>query len=337
LLPIVAVFANRFDIGLVGAILGALNVVLLHAALRISGAKWSVATWLAVGFALGSVHWWAAALSDVWNYALVHAVTFMLLALVLALRQRWPVAAGILFGLAAAARLPVGLLVPLYLALYAGVRLPSRGDIDGWRGRLRAAGLPSPAALWQSPRVRGPVLFLLGLAIPASLVALYNVARFGSPTDFGYERIPGVLTEPIFTQGINSITYIPRHIHAMFIRGFDYVDQFPYFRPNWTSLSLLIQTPIFLWLVRARSRDTIIAFAWLAVALALIPIITHGGVGFTQFGYRRSLDFAPVLWLMLGWVFRERMPVEAKAAIVLGVIVNAYGMYAILVMNFVAY
>jgi hypothetical protein len=176
-------------------------------------------------------------------------------------------------------------------------------------------------------------------------IALYNFARFGSVLDFGYTRIPSsygmVLDEPWYANGLNCICYIPRNFHALFIRGFDYVDQFPWFRPNWTSLSILITTPVVIWLVKARTRDPLwaplVAFGWIAVVLGILPDITHGGVGWAQFGYRRILDVAPIMWILLGWVFRKGMSVEAKAAIVLGIIVNAYGIWAITVLDFVSF
>ena len=34
----------------------------------------------------------------------------------------------------------------------------------------------------------------------------------------------------------------------------------------------------------------------------LALVVTHGGIGWTKFGYRRILDVAPILWPMLGWV-----------------------------------
>jgi hypothetical protein len=73
------------------------------------------------------------------------------------------------------------------------------------------------------------------------------------------------------------------------------------------------------------------------VVLALLPIVTHGTVGQAQFGYRFSLDVAPILWLMLGFVFRAGITRTAQAAIITGVIVNLYGIYAIEQLNFVGW
>jgi hypothetical protein len=333
LLPLAAVF-SEVDPGLVAALIGAVNVVLLHIVLRRMGVGWSTSTWLAVGFGFGSVAWWSAGTADVWNFAHTVSIFFALGALLLTVDGRWPLAAGICFGLAAACRLPIGLTLPLYLAIWGRATFP----VISTRALGRLNELPAiVAAALRDPRMRQAFIFLLGLAIPAGLVAGYNLARFGSPFEFGYADIPGVATEPWYADGVLSLSYIPRHLHAMFIRGFDYVDVFPWLRPNWTALSLVISTPVFLWLARARSRSTLVAFGWVGVALALIPIITHGTVGQTQLGYRFSQDVAPILWLMLGWVFRERMPVEAKVAVVIGVLVNAYGIWAIYNLNFVSY
>lgn len=318
-LPFVAIFGPSFDQGIASALVGGLNVALLWSLLgKIGVAPWPRGV-LTAAFAAGSVHWWAAGVGTSWLFAGVNGVFYALLALWLALDGRWPVVAGILLGCAAASRLPVGLTFPLYLALYAGIRL---------RPRLT---MPDRAG------IRAAVLFLLGLAIPAALVALYNVARFGSPFDFGYEKIPGVLDEAWYREGILSLSYIPRHIHTMFFRGFDFVDGvFPWFRPNWTGLALTFSTPIYFWVIRARRPETFVAFGWIAVLLALVPIVTHGNVGETQFGYRFSLDVAPILWLMLGHVFRRGISVYARLAVLIGILVNAYGLYAI-GLDFVSY
>lgn len=325
LTPIVAVFGPGVDAAVVAALAGGFNVVLLWLLLARTGVPSRVQPWLVAAFAVGSVHWWVAGMAGTHHDAQVASVTFALLALNLAVRRRWPLLGGLLLGLAAGSRLPVGLTFPLYAALYAGVAFPPRR----W---------PDRAAWW---RVGG---LLVGVAVIAFPIAWYNLARFGSPFDFGYTRIPSsygttVLDEPWFKEGLLSLSYIPRNLHVMLIRGFDYVDQFPWFRPNWTGTSLLITTPVFLWLVKARSTVALIAYGWIAVGLGLLPDVTHGSVGFAQFGYRFILDVAPILWLLLGWVFRKGMSVEAKAAVILGIAVNAYGIWAITVLQppFVAF
>jgi hypothetical protein len=48
------------------------------------------------------------------------------------------------------------------------------------------------------------------------------------------------------------------------------------------------------------------------------------------------LDAVPILMLLLGWAYRERASPALVAAVALGVVVHAYGIYAINVLEFTA-
>jgi hypothetical protein len=78
-----------------------------------------------------------------------------------------------------------------------------------------------------------------------------------------------------------------------------------------------------------------VPLAMLSALLVLLPDITHGSWGFAQFGYRFILDAVPILMLLLGWAYRDRLSGPLVAAVVLGVAVHAYGIYAINVLEFV--
>jgi hypothetical protein len=322
-LPFVVVFGPTFDQSIAAALLGSANILLLWLVFRRLHVVPISRAWLLSAFAIGSVHWWAAGEATVWLFAHLAAVFFGLAALLLALHGTQPFLAGLLLGLGAASRVPLGLTVPLYAALYA--RFPVR-----WPPRFSARSL-----LILIP-------FGIGFAIPIIVTMGYNIARFGDPAEFGYNLVlnaegRGVLTEPWYQEGINSISYIPRNLNVMFLKTFDFVEQFPWFRPNWLGTSLILTTPIYLWLVRAHGHDRLLIYGWISVVLAMSLVVTHGGIGWTQFGYRRILDVAPILWPMLGWVFRRGISTEGKAAVFLGILVNLYGMWAIEVMNFVSF
>lgn len=322
-LPFVALFGPTFDQGIAAAVVGAVNVVLLWLVFRRLHVAPTSQRWLLIAFAFGSVHWWAAGEGTVWLFAHVTAVMFALGALVLVLYRKPVILVGILLGLAAAARVPVGLTVPLFAALLC--RWPVR-----WPPKLsRSSFLPL-------------IPLAVGVAIPVLITMAYNVARFGDPAEFGYNLVlntegKSVLTEPWYSEGINSLSYIPRNLNVMLFKTFDFVEQFPWFRPNWIGTSLILTTPILLWLVRAFGRNRLFIYGWISIVAGLALVITHGGIGWTQFGYRRILDVAPIIWPMLGWVFRRGMSWEAKVAIVIGVAVNAYGIWAIEVLRFVSF
>jgi hypothetical protein len=248
------------------------------------------------------------------HYAEICAVLFGLAALNLAVRGgAAPLAAGLLLGLAAGSRLPAGLALPAVAALYARA--------SGWR------------IGWEQVRL------VAGVAVPALLVAVYNVARFGSPIDFGYAHIPsgetGLITdEPWFSEGLMSVSYIPRHLKVMFLDGFQIVGEAPFLRPSLSGASLVLTAPFLFLSVLARGR--IVPWLWLGVVLVLIPDVLWGSWGFAQFGYRRILDVVPLLLLLLGLAYRERSDWILRALVIVGVVVHAYGIWVINVLGFVA-
>jgi hypothetical protein len=299
------------------AVAGALNVALVFWLLGRIGVAFVPRQLLSVGFAF-TTHWWVAGMAGTHLWAQTLGVTFTLVALHLALARRWPLLAGLALGLAAGSRLPMGLALPLLLAM-------ASPGLDRWRP------------------TRDHLALLAGVAAVALPIAAYNVARFGSPIDFGYAHIPsgeaGLVTdEPWFRHGLLSPLYIPRHLYAMLLQSFEWVDVAPFLRPNITGLALTLSAPFLFFAARAwsvRERHPLVPVALPCVPLILLPDVLHGSWGFAQFGYRFVLDAVPVLILLLGWAYRDRATPWLVAAITLGVAVHAYGIYVINVLEFV--
>jgi hypothetical protein len=174
--------------------------------------------------------------------------------------------------------------------------------------------------------------------VPALVYVAFNLVRWGTLTDQGYVLIPGVLEDPIYVQhGILSIHYVPRNLFAILFRSWNYVDTFPWLQPSWWGLGIFLTTPLYLWLFKARLRQPIVAWSALAIALVSIPILTHGNVGITQFGYRFSLDFQVPLFVILATVVaRGGWTRLMVAAGVLSIVFCAYAVWAISV-EFVAF
>ena len=304
---------GEVDGNVYASVVGAVNVALAYWLLL----GWRVAPeprrWLTVGFAF-TTHWWVAGMAGPHHYAEICAVLFSLAALNLAVRRRGPLLAGLLVGLAAGSRLPVGLALPAVGAIYA-----HRPD-GGWRiGREQ-------------------VLLVAGIALPALVLAAYNVARFGSPIDFGYAHIPsgesGLITdEPWFREGLLSISYIPRHLKVIFLDGMAIVPEAPFLKPSYSGASLVLTAPFLFLAILARGR--LVPWLWAGVLLAMLPDLMWGSWGFAQFGYRRILDAVPLLLLLLGLAFRERADWALRITVVAGVVVHAYGIWVINVLGFV--
>jgi hypothetical protein len=319
LVPFVAVFGPEFNQQVASSIFGGVAVGLAWALLGRFELTTRARVLLTAVFGLGTVFWYVAETGSVWFIGHVVAVMFLLAAIILASDRRWPLVAGLLLGCAALARLPVGLAAPGLLALALGIGWPLRLP-----ERRRAA-------------VRTTLLFGAGLAVPMVALLAYNDLRWGTPFDLGYTRIPGVLEDPVFSKhGILALEHIPRHIHAIVLRGWNYVDDPPFFQPSWWGLSLFLTTPLYFWLVRGRIRDPRVLRSVVAAALVLVPIVTHGNVGIAQFGYRFSLDVQPFLFIVLATGFAAGMSRLALAAAVASIAINAYAVWAISI-GFVAY
>lgn len=306
--PLVAI-AGELPGNTYASVVGGVNVALVVWLLYGWGVAARPRRSIVVGFAF-TTHWWVAGMAGPHHFAQVCGVLFTLLALNLAIRRRWPIAGGLLVGLAAASRLPMGLALPVVMGLYGG----------GWR----------PHRSW------APVV--AGVALPAAAVAWYNLARFGSPFDFGYARIPsgdhGLVTdEPWFSEGLLSISYIPRHLNIMLFEGFRVVGEAPWLRPSSSGMSLVLTAPFLFLSVLARGRW--VGLLWLGVALVMAPNVLHGSWGFAQFGYRFILDAMPLLLLLLGVAYRERVDWALRATVVAGVAVHAYGICVVNTVGFV--
>ena len=309
LLPVVAVVGPHVvDSGVLSAIGGAIAVWLAWGLVRQVGGTVRHAAWLAVALAFGSQLTWIATSGGPHNVEHALAMAALFGSLHLGLAGRAPIAGGLLWSVAVACRVPIVLALPLFAWLYR----------------------------------RRVVAFVAGAAPIGAALALYNVARFGNPFDFGLARIVGgdppesVLDEPWYEHGIFALEYLPRGLHTMLLRSFDLVDDPPWFRPSWNGTSILLTMPALLWLWRARDRG--LAAAWLAVALILVPNLLHGVPGFAQFGYRFICDVLPILWWLLAWVVvRHGLTLGLRLALLAGIVVNVYGIVAVWGLNFVAY
>ena len=282
LMPAVAVMGpqpwqTELSLNTAGAVIGGANVGLAFLFLRRLGvAGWALIL-LTLGFAT-TTHLWVAGMSGTHHYPQLVAVLFMLAALLTACSGRWPFLAGLLLGLGAGSRLPVGLALPLLLWMY-GTR-PSRAH----------------------------VMLLLGLTGPALLVVAFNVARFGDPTEFGRALIASgddgllVTSEPYYADGLMSLSYVPRSLGWALFGGLSL--QPPFVTPSWSGLSLLLTAPMFLLAVRARGSTALVAA--IVFIVVMLPALSHGAWGFAQWGYRFLLDGMPILLLLLGIAYRGR-------------------------------
>jgi hypothetical protein len=331
LVPFVALWGLATDIRAISVGLGAIDLGLAWWALGRLAVSRRVRLATTIFFAFGTVFWYAAQLGTTWFFAHVAAVTFVLLAIGIALGEdqaadeevgkapgaaalagqvlaavRRPLAlidrrqlvAGVLFGIACTARLTVVFGAPFFMLVGGG---------GGWLRRSVSAGI--------------------GAAIPVALLLAYNVATTGHLFHPGYEYQYQKEANGYQALGYNpdwqieDTRYLPQNLGIMFLstpavlpehapdafggegkalctdpgagRGlFD--ETCPIAMPRAIGMSILLTSPAYLlagWAFVRRSR--LVAGSFLAViAIALVNLM-HFSQGWVQFGYRFSNDFVP--------------------------------------------
>jgi hypothetical protein len=252
------------------------------------------------------------AFGGAWQIALGFALLGQLAALYFILVSRHVLAAGLCFALAAGNRTEVFLIAPIFAWLIFNA-LPK----ENWRRAI---------AIFVAPA------FVLGL-----LTLAYNYARFSSPLDFGYARIPGVLEEPWYRHGIFSIHAIPLNAREMLFEPWRLVDKFPYLRPGGFGGSIFLSSPaLFLLFRRSRGEQqgaSLIRASWSAIAVLTILLWCHGNPGGWQYSYRYAMVLLPWMFLILLKNSPPRMTRLELLLFIGSFLINAWGTWLFLRTN----
>jgi len=334
LLPFVAVLGLAVDQALLAVVLGALDVAAAFWVLGRLGLRPSLRFLLTLFVGAGTALWYAASTGTTWYFAHVVAVGLALGAVGLALggarrgdghggaarpslidgRQ---LAAGFLLGLAATSRLTVAFGFPFLLVVGAG----------GWRRRGASAAI--------------------GVAIPIVGLLAYNLAATGSLFSPVYEALyrNELVAYPDLgyhaAWSLQDVRYIPQNLWIMLFSQPTLmppcapgVPRLPWSAdgcswavPQQTGMSLLLTSPAYLVALPSLAllRDRRVAGALLATLAIAIVNLAHFSQGWVQFGYRFSMDFAPLLLVAVGlgaerFLGARGVPGRARLAVVGGLV-----------------
>lgn len=264
--------------------------------------------WLTAAFAFSTAHWFLAPMGWVWFVAQITTVTFVALAYWSAARGGSPWLSGTALALAMLAR-------PVVALAWCGLAGMAFENGDG--------AAPKQRQLWWGWAWRSLVP---GFLAAAALLG-YNAVRFGDPLDFGYRaaNVAGFLQDDLRAHGQFDPHFLGRNLDTMLLATPQWDQEVGFLVPRVEGMSLLLTTPVLLFLVRARRRSAVVVGAWIAVGLLLVPLLLYYNTGAWQLGYRFSMDFVVPLWVLLAVAARERVAWPMRALILAGIAVNAAG------------
>ena len=198
-----------------------------------------------------------------------------------------------------------------------------------------------------SPAKRKDLTKLLVPLLAAIIVlALYNYGRFRDPFELGYSH-PGYTDESLGSQlaaarsyGMFGLAHLPGNLYYAFLSGplpvfkdgVPPVLAFPYVTANPWGMSIFLTSPYLLLLFWGNYKKWEPQALLITSTVIALPLFLYYGVGFYQFGYRYSLDFFPLLFLLFARIVYDRyrtVPIPLKVLTLFSVVFNAFLFFTI--------
>jgi hypothetical protein len=155
---------------------------------------------------------------------------------------------------------------------------------------------------------------------------IYNVIRFGSPTEFGHTYLDVRQQTQIEQWGLASYHYLARNLPVAFTLLPELPGRAPWIQVGGHGLAIWVTTPILLYVLWPRDKPPIHRALWITVACVALPSLFYQNSGWVQFGYRFSLDYM-VFLLALVAIGGRPLGRVAKALIVVGIVINLFGAF----------
>jgi hypothetical protein len=270
---------------------------------------------LSLALIFGTWTWCNLGFAGSWQIALGLALLGEVAALYFILVDFHPLAAGAFFALAIGNRTEIVLCLPIYLYFLLRQIVP---EVNGWRILLEQT----------RKNIRPFAYFLIFPVLLGILTAIYNFARFNSPFDFGYARIPRLLQEPWYQHGLFSLHAIPWNAYKMLCEGFHDLPNPPYIIFHPFGCSIFLVSP-FLFLI-FREGGLYKVASWIAIGLLTFALWTHGNPGGWQFSYRYGMVFLPWMFLLLLGNGPKKISAIEVSLFVVSVAINALATYQFL-------
>ncbi|MBW1769222.1 MAG: hypothetical protein JRJ65_19525 [Deltaproteobacteria bacterium] len=104
-----------------------------------------------------------------------------------------------------------------------------------------------------------------------------------------------------------------------------FIKEVPYITPSWNGMAIWLTTPAFIYAFFAGIKNRLAIGCWITIILIAFVDFCHGTWGFAQFGYRYAVDFYPFLFILTIKGIGDEIKWHHKILIILGIIVNLWG------------
>lgn len=294
-MPFVLIFKN-IEQQYMAQIMGALLALVIANIISIRSSQKSF-FWAFLLAAFGNIVWYLSSNGSVWYLGQVSGALFVSLGIYESLTKRRPLMVSLFMGMAFLSRIQTMLVIPLIIYLN-----------------------------WNGLNLKRLVGYLLPFVFAVLFYLIYNHSRFGSVFETGYSLIPGVLQEPWYSKGIFHYSYIPNNLRVMFTSMPIIKNEFPFITPSWGGLAIWITTPAFLYFLIFNLKDKANWMAMFSLIATALITFSHGGTGFTQFGYRYAVDFYPLIYFIIGGNLKAKeLRWHHWLLLVISIIVNTWG------------
>lgn len=300
LLPIVAIYGIDADEAFLNILIASFGVVLFWKILKKCGFNNKFNGWITAFFAFGTLHFFSAAHDQTWWYTYIVASFFLLLSINELFGRKRAFLIGIFIGLAYGARVEA-VFAFLFVLAFFNLSINS---------------------------VKQLAFTIAGFMVPFVLISYYNFARFGNIFDTGYANFVTRDPSSYIPYGLFSWHYFPNNFYTYFLKGPEVISSFPYFRPPWIGMSIILTTPAFLFALatlKKKIADVTIIGAWASAILMAIPSLTYFLPGWTEFGWKHSVVFTPFLAYLTARGMEGRLNLLKKSLIIISIIVQMWG------------
>ncbi len=177
------------------------------------------------------------------------------------------------------------------------------------------------------------LFILFPIVICCIIFGLYNERRFHSFFETGYKYSISLKNYPIssnYERGYTHPIHIPANLYSfllmppepLLINNHGFTLKFPYLKANPWGMAIWYTSPLFLALLYKFKKGKYTISSAITSVIIAIPIFLYFSVGFSQFGYRYTLDFLPFLYIILLHTLDKKLTKTDIALITIGVIFN---------------